>query len=124
MEGLNYHHLRYFWTVAREGSITRASVVLRVAKPTISGQLHRLEAALGERLFLREGRRLVLSEAGQVAFQYAEEIFSLGAEFLDTVKGRGGGRPCTCGSESRNRFPNWPCVGCSSPRSAFPSRFV
>jgi LysR family transcriptional activator of nhaA len=93
MEWLNYHHLLYFWTVAKEGSIVRAGKELRLAHPTISGQIHRLEEVLGEKLFARKGRNLVLTEAGQVAFRYADEIFSLGREFLDTVKGRSAGRP-------------------------------
>ena len=93
MEWLNYHHLLYFWVVAKEGSLARASQELRLAHPTISGQIHRLEEALGERLFTRKGRNLVLTEVGRVAFRYADEIFSLGREFLDTVKGRASGRP-------------------------------
>jgi LysR family transcriptional activator of nhaA len=93
MEWLNYHHLLYFWMVAKEGSIVRAGKELRLAHPTISGQIHRLEEVLGEKLFARKGRNLVLTEAGQVAFRYADEIFSLGREFLDTVKGRSAGRP-------------------------------
>src|SRR5438128_5260057 len=91
MEWLNYHHLLYFWVVARQGSIVRASQELRLAHPTISAQIHRLEDVLGEKLFARKGRNLVLTDAGRVAFRYADEIFSLGREFLDTVKGRGGG---------------------------------
>jgi LysR family transcriptional activator of nhaA len=93
MEWLNYHHLLYFWMVAKEGSIVRASRELRLAHPTISGQIHRLEDVLGEKLFARKGRDLVLTEVGQTAFRYADEIFSLGREFLDTVKGRAVGRP-------------------------------
>lgn len=94
MEWLNYHHFFYFWVVAKEGSIVAASKQLRLAHPTISGQIHRLEEVLGEKLFVRSGRRLVLTDAGRVAFRYAEEIFSLGREFLDTLKGRAGhGRP-------------------------------
>src|SRR3954464_5368075 len=92
MEWLNYHHLLYFWVVAKEGSIVRASEELHLAHPTISGQIHRLEEVLGEKLFARKGRNLVLTDAGRVAFRYADEIFSLGREFLDTVKGRAGGR--------------------------------
>jgi LysR family transcriptional regulator, transcriptional activator of nhaA len=88
MEWLNYHHLLYFWVVAKEGSIVRASEQLRLAHPTISGQIHRLEEVLGEKLFARKGRNLVLTEAGRVAFRYADEIFSLGQEFLDTITGR------------------------------------
>jgi LysR family transcriptional activator of nhaA len=93
MEWLNYHHLLYFWVVAKEGSIARASKELRLAHPTISGQIHRLEEVLGEKLFDHKGRTLVLTDAGRVAFGYAEEIFGLGQEFLDTVKGRAPGRP-------------------------------
>ncbi len=93
MEWLNYHHLLYFWVVAKEGSIARASQELRLAHPTISGQIHRLEEVLGEKLFERRGRRLVLTEAGRLAYRYSDEIFSLGREFMDTLKGRASGRP-------------------------------
>jgi LysR family transcriptional regulator, transcriptional activator of nhaA len=93
MEWLNYHHLLYFWMVAKEGSIVRACQELHLAHPTISGQIHRLEEVLGEKLFVRRGRNLVLTEAGRVAFRYADEIFSLGREFVDTLKGRASGRP-------------------------------
>jgi len=93
MQWLNYHHLLYFWTVAREGSVTRASQQLRLAQPTVSGQLKALEDALGERLFERTGRRLVLTDVGRVVFRYADEIFSLGRELQDTLKGRPTGRP-------------------------------
>jgi LysR family transcriptional activator of nhaA len=88
MEWLNYHHLQYFWMVAKHGSISRASKELRLAHPTISGQIHRLEAVLGEKLFSRSGRNLVLTESGRIAFRYADEIFALGQEFQDTLKGR------------------------------------
>ena len=60
MEWLNYHHLLYFYTVAKEGSVTKASEVLRLAQPTLSGQIRKLEASLDEDLFTREGRSLVL----------------------------------------------------------------
>ena len=93
MEWLNYHHLLYFWVVAKEGSIVRASKELRLAHPTISGQIHRLEENLGEKLFARRGRHLVLTEVGRVAFRYADEIFSLGRELIDTLKGRASGKP-------------------------------
>jgi LysR family transcriptional activator of nhaA len=93
MEWLNYHHLLYFWAVAKEGSIARASQELRLAHPTISGQIHRLEDVLGEKLFTRKGRNLALTDVGRTAFRYADEIFSLGRELLDTVKGRATGRP-------------------------------
>lgn len=93
MEWLNYHHLLYFWMVAKHGSITRASAELRLAHPTISGQIHRLEQVLGEKLFTRSGRNLVLTDSGRIAFRYADEIFSLGQEFQDTLKGRSTGKP-------------------------------
>jgi LysR family transcriptional activator of nhaA len=93
VEWLNYHHLHYFWVVAKEGSIVRASKELRLAHPTISGQIHRLEEVLGEKLFARGGRQLVLTEAGRVAFRYADEIFSLGREFVETLRGRSSGKP-------------------------------
>jgi len=93
MEWLNYHHLLYFWTVAREGSVSKASASLRLAQPTISGQVKTLENALGEKLFERRGRNLALTEMGQVVFRYADEIFSLGRELLDTVEGRPTHRP-------------------------------
>ncbi len=86
MAWLNYHHLLYFWTVASEGTIVRASEVLRLAPSTISVQIKELEEQLDEKLFERQGRQLVLTEAGHVAAQYAEEIFTLGQEMLDTLK--------------------------------------
>src|SRR5882724_6889847 len=89
MEWLNYHHLLYFWMVAKEGTVTQASKQLRLAHPTISGQIHRLEDVLGEKLFVRKGRKLALTDQGRVAFRYADEIFSLGQEFLDTLRSRG-----------------------------------
>jgi LysR family transcriptional activator of nhaA len=93
MEWLNYHHLLYFWMVAKHGSITRASVELRLAHPTISGQIHQLEEVLGEKLFVRSGRNLALTDSGRIAFRYADEIFALGKEFQDTLKGRTTGLP-------------------------------
>jgi LysR family transcriptional activator of nhaA len=95
MEWLNYHHFFYFWVVATKGSISKASKELHLASPTISGQIHRLEEVLGEKLFTRSGRMLVLTDAGRTAFRYADEIFTLGREFLDSVKGRETGRPVT-----------------------------
>ncbi|MBE02126.1 LysR family transcriptional regulator [Marinobacter lutaoensis] len=77
---LNYHHLYYFWTVARLGHLTRAAESLHVSQSALSGQIRKLEESLGHDLFIREGRRLKLSEAGRVAFGYAEEIFRQGEE--------------------------------------------
>jgi len=93
MEWLNYHHLFYFWKVVRTGSITRACEELRLAPPTISAQLRRLEGQLGEKLLSRSGRTLVPTEMGRVVFRYAEEIFGLGLELMDAVKQRPTDRP-------------------------------
>ena len=93
MEWLNYHHLLYFWTVAREGTIARASEELRLAQPTISGQIRVLEDQLGEKLFQRSGRNLVLTDMGRVVYRYADDIFGLGRELMDTLKDRPTGRP-------------------------------
>jgi LysR family transcriptional regulator, transcriptional activator of nhaA len=93
MPSLNYHHLLYFWTVAKEGSIAKASKELGLAQPTISGQIRMLEQALGQRLFQRSGRNLVLTEIGTVTFRYAEEIFGLGRELEETLAGRPSGGP-------------------------------
>ncbi|HRQ87729.1 MAG TPA: LysR family transcriptional regulator [Bacteroidia bacterium] len=83
---LNYHHLRYFWTVAREGGLTRASALLGVSKPSICTQIQKLEESLGEELFRPEGRGLALTEFGQQVFGHAEEIFALGSEVLRMAK--------------------------------------
>jgi LysR family transcriptional activator of nhaA len=93
MEWLNYHHLLYFWAVARHGSIVRASAELRLAQPTISGQIRRLEEVLGERLFDRVGRNLVMTDVGRTVFRYADEIFTLGQDLMGTLKGRSTTRP-------------------------------
>ncbi|HOB76205.1 MAG TPA: LysR family transcriptional regulator [Phycisphaerae bacterium] len=86
MKWLNYHHLYYFWVVAREGSVSRAAKELLVSQPTVSSLVKSLENALGQRLFERAGRRLVLTEAGRVAFNYANEIFSLGRELIKALE--------------------------------------
>ena len=93
MDSLNYHHLRYFWAAAREGGVTRASQRLHVSQPAVSAQIRDLEQALGEKLFSRSGRTLSLTEAGRVVYRYADEIFGLGTELMETLKGRPTGRP-------------------------------
>lgn len=93
MDWLNYHHLLYFWTVAREGSVAKASQALHLAQPTITGQIRALEESLGEKLFTRAGRGLVLTETGRVVYRYAAEIFTLGRELTDVLRGRPAGRP-------------------------------
>lgn len=91
MEWLNYHHLLYFWLVAREGSLAGASAELRLAQSTVSKQIHQLEERLGHALFTRAGRKLTLTDSGRVVFRYADEIFSLGRELLDTLADRPAG---------------------------------
>ena len=88
MEWLNYHHLFYFWTVMREGSITAASSKLSLAQSTVSAQLSRFEENLGAKLFKRVGRNLEPTDMGQLVFRYADEIFSLGREMMDSLRGR------------------------------------
>jgi LysR family transcriptional activator of nhaA len=92
MERLNYQHLYYFWHVAKEGSIIRACEKLHLAQPTISGQLIVFEQAIGEKLFYKEGRKLVLTDTGRTVFHYANEIFAIGRELTNTLKGRIGSK--------------------------------
>lgn len=93
MEWINYHHLLYFWVVAREGGLMPAGKILRLSHSTLSAQIHALEDQLGNKLFTKLGRKLTLTETGHVVFRYAEEIFTLGREMVDTVKGRSTGQP-------------------------------
>jgi LysR family transcriptional activator of nhaA len=93
MEWINYHHLLYFWVVAKEGGLVAAARVLRLSHPTLSTQIHALEDQLDARLFEKRGRTLELTETGRVVFRYADEIFSLGREMTDVVKGRDTGKP-------------------------------
>lgn len=93
VEWLNYHHLLYFWTVVRTGSVVAAGEELRLAPPTISVQIRSLEEQIGEKLLSRSGRRVVPTAMGQAVFRYADEIFSLGRELLDMVRGRPTGGP-------------------------------
>ncbi len=87
MDHLNFHHLRLFWMVAREGGLTAASRRLHLTPQTISGQIRAFETAIGEKLFVRSGRRLRLTELGRVVARYAEEIFALGRELEEVVRG-------------------------------------
>jgi LysR family transcriptional activator of nhaA len=92
VEWLNYHHLLYFWTVAREGSVSKAAERLHLSQPTVSAQVRMLETTLGERLFLRSGRSLALTDVGRLAYRYADEIFGIGREMIATLRGRPAGR--------------------------------
>lgn len=94
MDWINYHHLLYFWTIVREGGVSRAAERLSLAQPTVSAQLKLLEDVVGEKLFERQGRRLVLTEVGRLVYRYADEIFVIGRELTETLKGRPlAGRP-------------------------------
>lgn len=96
MEWLNYHHLLYFWTVAKEGGVSRAAEKLHLAQPTLSSQIKKLEKSIGHELFERSGRSLVLTETGHLVFRYADEIFGLGQELADVLHNRT--------NEDRSRF--------------------
>lgn len=85
---LNYHHLYYFYRVARAGSIAGACRRLLLAQPTVSAQIAQLERALGRKLFVRRKRRLHLTEDGQLVLDYAESIFKMGEELQDTLRDR------------------------------------
>ncbi|MFZ4715220.1 MAG: LysR family transcriptional regulator [Bacteriovoracaceae bacterium] len=82
---LNYHHLYYFKTIADEGSIVKASKLLKVGQPALSMQLKQLEDRFQKQLFIREKRSLILTTTGKTVYEYAREIFKLGTELVDTV---------------------------------------
>jgi len=86
MNWLNYNHLYYFWRIAREGSISKASAILQIGQPALSMQLRQLEDDLGHELFERKNRALHLTDTGRVVFKYAEDIFSSGHEMLEVLK--------------------------------------
>ena len=88
MPRLNFHHLHYFWAVAKEGNLTRAAAHLNVSQSALSAQIKQLEEQLGQLLFARVGRSLQLTEAGQLALGYADTIFAAGAE-LKALLGEG-----------------------------------
>lgn len=93
MRAINYNHLYYFWTVVKEGGVGRAAEVLHLTPQTISGQLRLLESQLGGKLFTRAGRKLLLTDTGRLAFNYADDMFRLGAEMKETLEGRRRGQP-------------------------------
>lgn len=92
MAVLNYHHLRYFWAIAHERSLTRAAERLNVSQSALSIQLRKLEDRLGHPLFEREGKRLELTEAGRIALEHANTIFRTGDELVSVMQGRRGGQ--------------------------------
>ena len=105
MSPLNFHHLRYFWAIVREGGVSRAAEKLRVSQPSLSAQLRTLEEAVGHKLFAREGRRLVATETGRLVFAYAEQIFGLGAEMVDALQDRPAGQPMRMSVGISNAVP-------------------
>lgn len=111
VEQLNFHHLFYFWRVARSGHLTRAAQELHTSQSALSAQIRQLEDRLGEPLFVREGRRLALTETGRLALTYCENIFGLGQEMLGRLQGRSEGlerlRLGSVATLSRNYQENW-----------------
>lgn len=86
MNWLNYHHLLYFWTAVREGSISAASRKLHLTQPTVSGQIRALERSLKTKLFERSGRTLVPTDAGRIVYRHADEIFAIGRDLVDSLR--------------------------------------
>ena len=111
LDQLNFHHLFYFWRVARLGHLTRAAEELHTSQSAVSAQIRQLEERLGESLFTREGRRLALTDTGQLVQAYAENIFGLGQEMLGRLQGRTAGitrlRVGSVATLSRNYQENW-----------------
>ncbi|MCU7376205.1 LysR family transcriptional regulator [Paucibacter sp. O1-1] len=111
IEQLNFHHLFYFWRVAKTGHLTQVANELHVSQSALSNQIRQLEERLGEALFERTGRRLVLTDTGQLALSYAENIFGLGQELLGRLQGRSEGmvrlRVGSVATLSRNYQENW-----------------
>jgi LysR family transcriptional activator of nhaA len=88
MRDLNYNHLRYFWAVAHEGSLTRAAGQMNLSQSALSVQIQKLEHQIGHPLFERAGKKLLLTEAGRIALDYADTVFKAGDELLSTLRGR------------------------------------
>ncbi len=107
MTWLNYHHLQYFWVVAHHGSIAAASSELRLAGPTISAQLRKLEDQLGGKLLRRDGNRLVLSDFGRLVLPFADEIFALGRDITELANGHVRKRPVRLAVGVVASFPRW-----------------
>lgn len=105
MDWLNYHHLLYFWTVAREGGISKAAEKLRLSQPTISAQIRLLEESLDQRLFQRQGRSLVITDVGRIVYRFADEIFGIGRELKETLRGLPGDRPLQLAVGVANAVP-------------------
>jgi LysR family transcriptional activator of nhaA len=108
---LNFHHLFYFWRVAKLGHLTRAAEELHTSQSAVSAQIRQLEERMCESLFAREGRRLILTDTGQLVLAYADNIFGLGQEMLGRLQGRSAGvtrlRVGSVATMSRNYQENW-----------------
>ncbi len=122
MTWLNYHHLQYFWTVARKGSVAAASSELRLAGPTISAQIRKLEDQLGGRLLRRSGNRLVLTELGQLVLPIADEIFNLGRDITDLATTHTLKRPLRLAVGIVNSFPRWLAYRVIEPALQLPTK--
>ncbi|MEO5795261.1 MAG: LysR family transcriptional regulator [Rhodoferax sp.] len=111
LDQLNFHHLFYFWRVAKLGHLTRAAEELHTSQSAVSAQIRQLEERIGENLFVREGRRLVLTDTGHLVQAYADNIFGLGQEMLGRLQGRSAGitrlRVGSVATLSRNYQENW-----------------
>lgn len=111
IDQLNFHHLFYFWRVAKTGHLTRVAEELHVSQSALSSQIRQLEDRLGDTLFERTGRRLVLTDTGRLALSYAENIFGLGQELLGRLQGYSDGmvrlRVGSVATLSRNYQENW-----------------
>src|ERR1700693_6131507 len=110
MDRLNYHHLLYFFTVAHEGSVARASKRLGLAQPTISAQIHALESELGRKLLERSGRGLKVTPAGETVLRYAASIFALGGELLTALDGNADAAPVLTAGVSSSLPPSLAAV--------------
>ena len=120
MDTLNYHHLRYFHAVAKEGGLAKAAVRLHVSQPSISAQVRALEEAMGVPLFRRSGRAKVLTDAGQVALAYAEDIFALGREMVSSLRGQVTGRALRLSVGVVDSFPKLLTKSVLAPVFAMP----
>ena len=115
MHWLNYHHLKYFWIVAQEGSFSRASKTLNLTQPTLSKQIKSLEEFLGEPLFERKGSGLELTDAGNLAMDYANDIYRLGDEFLSNLKTHGSSKPKRLRVGASDALPKLVCHSILQP---------
>ncbi|WP_026439395.1 LysR family transcriptional regulator [Acidocella facilis] len=88
MRDLNYNHLRYFWAVVHAGGLTRAAAMMNLSQSALSVQIQKLEHQIGHPLFERAGRKLVLTEAGRIALDYADTVFKAGEELMSTLRGQ------------------------------------